>query len=303
MRSVLLSAIATMALVGCVGELDTMPPGNNTGTDAGTGGTTTSEAKRLYDTTVHPIMAAKCASCHSASGPVGNISGFVSPTVSNAHATAISFTSLVGSFTPNTAPVLLKVQAGHQGTSYSAADTAAITAWLNQEVLEQNGGGGTGGGGTPTGESPQQTTARLLGQWSGCMTKANFDAANMATAWGTMQATNGQTCENCHAGGDGGFIATRDSTLMFDVISSNKYYMLQYFSVKLDLTNPANSKVEMNTRSFQGVSQGQDPHREHPRFNATTNNGMTALTTFYNATMAAVQAAGSAGCGPSKLTN
>jgi len=136
------------------------------------------------------------------------------------------------------------------------------------------------------------------------MTKTNFDTANMANAWGNMTANNNQRCSNCHAGGDGGFIASPTSQLFFDVVSSNKYYMLQYFSVKLDLTDLTKSTVEINTKSFLGVSTGQDPHREHPRFNATTNNGMTALKTFYDTTMAAVTAAGPTGmCGPSKLTN
>jgi hypothetical protein len=61
--------------------------------------------------------------------------------------------------------------------------------------------------------------------------------------------------------------------------------------------------MEINTTSFKGVSGGQDPHREHPRFNSTTNSGMTALQTFYDTTAAAVLAAGATGCGPSKLTN
>jgi hypothetical protein len=132
------------------------------------------------------------------------------------------------------------------------------------------------------------------------MTKTNFDAANMADAWGNMRAQNNQRCSNCHAAGDGGFIATVDSQLFFDVVSSNKYYLLQYFSVKLDLTDLSKSTVEMNTKSFLGVSQGQDPHREHPRFDATNNNGMEALQEFYNLTMQSVTAGN---CGPSKLTN
>jgi hypothetical protein len=122
----------------------------------------------------------------------------------------------------------------------------------------------------------------------------------MAQAWGNMTAQDNQRCSGCHASGGFGFIATPDSQMMFDVISQNKYYMLQYFSVKLDLVNSANSKIEINTNSFLGVSQGKDPHREHPKFNATTNNGMTALQAFYTSTAAAVAAGG---CGPSKLTN
>lgn len=311
----LLAAIASMGLIGCVGELDTTGTGGGGGTGGGTGdgtgggggGSTTSEAKRMYDEDVFPIMTAKCVACHAAAGPVGNLSGFVAPSVSTAHATIIGFTSVVGSYAPTAAPVLLKVEPGHQGVTYTQTETDLITGWLNQEVIEQNGGGGGGtGSGTGSGtqsETPAQATQRVMAAWSACMTKTNFDDANMANAWGNLTANNNQRCSNCHASGDGGFLATVDSTLFFDVISSNKYYMLQYFIVKLDLANLDNSKIEINTQSFLGVSNGQDPHREHPRFNATTNNGMTALKEFYDTTMAAQLAAGDAGCGPSKLTN
>jgi hypothetical protein len=250
---------------------------------------------------VYPVMQAKCASCHALAGPVGNLSGFVSPTKDGSHATILGFTSLVGSFAPTAAPVLLKVTGGHQGIVYSSDEINKITAWLNQEVIEQNGGGTGAGSGSGSGsETPAAATQRVMAAWSACMTKTNFDAANMANAWGNLTANNNQRCSNCHAGGDGGYIATVDSQMFFDTVSSNKYYMLQYIKVKLDLTNLANSSMEINEQSFLGVSNGQDPHREHPRFNAADNNGMTALQAFYDSTKAAVLAGG---CGPSKLTN
>ncbi len=311
MRTILLAAIASIGLVGCVGELDTTGTGaggggGGGGTGSGTGsgsGTTQSIARGLYEENVHPIMALKCGGCHSLAGPIGNLSGFVSADKSTSHATVLGFTSVVGSFAPTTAPILLKVTGGHQGTNYTSDETNKITEWLNQEVLEQNGGGGSGSGsgsGTTTGETPAAASQRVLAEWSACMTKTNFDAANMASAWGNLTANNNQRCSNCHASGDGGFLASPDSTLMFEVVSSNKYYMLQYFHVKLDLANLANSKIEINTASFTGVSNGQAPHLEHPRFNATTNNGMTALQAFYTSTAAAVA---TGGCGPTKLTN
>ena len=308
MRSILLAAIASIGLVACVGELDTTGgggggTGGGTGGGSGSGSGTTSLARTMYENNVHSIMTAKCIGCHRLGAAVGNLSGFVDDNKATSHATIIGFTSVVGSFAPTTAPVLLKISAGHQGTSYSQTESAAITEWLNQEVIEQNGGGGGSGSGSGTtqSETPAQASQRVLANWSACMTKANFDTANMAQSWGTqMTANNNQRCSNCHASGDGGFIATPDSTLMFDVMSTNKYYMLQYFRVKLDLANLQNSKIEINMDSFMGVSQGQDPHREHPRFNATTNVGMEALQTFYTSTAAAV-AAGN--CGPSKLLN
>jgi hypothetical protein len=75
--------------------------------------------------------------------------------------------------------------------------------------------------------------------------------------------------------------------------------MLQYFTV--DLTQgTANAKVIVNTTSFAGVANGHPPDNEHPRFNPTNNQGMTALNQFYTLTTQRM-AAGT--CDPSRLTN
>ena len=94
-------------------------------------------------------------------------------------------------------------------------------------------------------------------------------------------------------------LSQRGGEAVFDTVDTNKYYMLQYFTVDLS-AGVAMAKVIINQTSFMGVSQGQDPHREHPRFDALNNQGMTALQTFYDSTMASVTAGG---CGPSRLTN
>jgi hypothetical protein len=131
------------------------------------------------------------------------------------------------------------------------------------------------------------------------MTLANFQQAKM-TNWGTMRANN-SACETCHALGEYGQIASNTDNPFFTTISTNKYYMAQYFSVDLS-GGVANAKMIINTRSFTGVGQGLAPHLEHPRFTLTNSTGLTALTTFYNLTMAAKTATPS-GCGPPTLTN
>ena len=82
-------------------------------------------------------------------------------------------------------------------------------------------------------------------------------------------------------------------------ISTNKYYMAQYFSVDMS-GGTATGKIIINTRSFTGVGTGVVPHVEHPRFKLDGSAGMTALQKFYDATIA-VKTAG--GCGPSTLAN
>jgi len=318
MRSVLLATvIASMGLVGCVGQLDdmggtTQPPGP-VGGGTNPNPTPNSMAKKMFDDNVYPIISSKTAvsgcamaGCHM----VGNNPGstqFLAATAADGYATATSYQALVGNFTPASAGILTQVAAGHNGRSFTAAEQQSITDWLAQEVTERAGGGTTGSGGGTT-ESPGAATARLMNEWSACMNITDFNSANMATAWGQMQTNNGSRCESCHATGGYGMIVTQVAESsptggppgLFTTIATNKYYMIQYFSV--DLTQPGAGgkmgKIIVNTTSFDGVSKAQPPHTEHPTFNATNNQGMTALNSWYDLTMAKVMAGG---CGTTKL--
>ncbi len=314
MRAVLLAAVATIGLVGCVGGIDqgTMnePPGSvGSGTNPDPTGSA-SQAKQMFEQTVYPIIKVDqaqsksgCAgtACHSTQGATPVM--FVAADLADAYATATSYQSVVGNFTTSTAGIMTQVANGHQSRSYTDAEKTAITNWLAQEVLERTGQGSGSGSGSGATETPGQATARVLNQWTACMTEANWTTANMTSAWGTMQANNGSKCEDCHATGAQGMIATEIQDTgtsgpgMWSVVSTNEYYLVQFFTVDLS-QGTANAKVIINNVSFNGVATATPPHTEHPTFNPTNNQGMTALTKFYNLTVTAV-AAGN--CGPTKL--
>jgi hypothetical protein len=133
------------------------------------------------------------------------------------------------------------------------------------------------------------------------MDLVNFQTSNMK-AWGNVNAGGGGNCKTCHYNGEYGNIAENQDTPFFDTISSDKYYMAQYFSVDLS-GGVATAKVIVNTRSFEGVGKGLAPHQSHPRFDPANNNGMTALLQFYDLTAAAKAAAPAGVCGPPKLLN
>src|SRR4051794_34392093 len=114
MRSLLLAAV-TLGMVGCVGELD-MPPGGGGGTegcgdsidnnnngqiDEGctpTGNDDAAIAKQMFNTSVYPILKTTCVGCHNATGPVGNVTGFVNTDSAQAYDTATGYVALVGNF-------------------------------------------------------------------------------------------------------------------------------------------------------------------------------------------------------------
>lgn len=297
MRSFLLASM--IGLVGCTGQLETSPVGPGTNPNP-TG--TNSIAKKMFEETVFPIIrnpgqASDCSECHDSTGPSGNITGFVAPTVEDSYATVTSYQAVVGNFTPATATLLTKIAASHEGRSYTDDQLKQINAWLSQEVAERSGGGPV----LPP-ETAKSATSRVINEFSACMNVDDYKAANMSAAWRNLTA-DGSACTTCHATGAYSMIVTGlietspngGPPGMFTTISTNKYYMIQYFTV--DLTG-GEAKVIVNQTSFDGVSKGLPPHASHPRFNATNNPGMTALKKFYDLTMEKVKAGN---CGPTKL--
>lgn len=141
----------------------------------------------------------------------------------------------------------------------------------------------------PTPDAPPPLTAKqVMEQWSGCMTLADFQTANMTEAWSELAASNNQLCRNCHGDGGFSFITSPDENLFFTTISEHSFYLVKFFSVQ-------GPDVVINTGSFQNAATTL---ASHPRFNASENAGMIALKTFYDATLAR-KTAGT--CDPSRL--
>lgn len=298
----LLALIASVSLVGCVGDVSDMQTPDDTQDTTNPAGGNTDVAKMKFDQNVFPILTAKCSggACHSQAGAGGSVTKFVATNATDGWSVATGYTALVGNFTASAAPVLTMIKPGtHKGVTYVAAEEAKIVEWLDAEVAARNG--------QPTGptmpgqETLSQATERVLSAFAGCMQLTDFQAAGMAQGWGGMQAQNNQECDNCHNSGGEGFIASRQAQFFYDVVSTKKYYFLQYMTV--DLTGGATAaKVVMNRASIIGVSSGLDPHREHPRFDGSVNSpGWVALTKFYNATMTRVNTPGL--CMPKPLLN
>jgi hypothetical protein len=297
--------IASAGLAACVGDMSNPPPpdpkngddGNDNGDNPS--GADLTAAKKLFDDNVYSIVNGKCSggACHSETAQGATLTRFVATDKARGWEIAVNYTALVSNFTPTTAPILTMLKAGHKGMTYTPDESTKITEWLTKELELRNGQPNQPQ--QPGGETLSQAAERVMSAFAGCMTQANFNAANMANAWGNLNTQNNQQCENCHANGGEGFIASRDATSFFTVVSTKKMFFLQYFTV--DLTQgAAAAKVKINPVSFAGVANGQDPHREHPRFNATNNQGMTALTNFFNTTSAAVTAGT---CQPKPLQN
>lgn len=278
---IFLAAIATFG-IGCVGGLEgTQGPTPDPDPDPDP----TSTARELFDDTVSSTMTGKCGGCHTAGTPAGNVTGFVDPVPTKAYDTIVGYTALVGNFAASAAPVLTKVANSHQGISYTSGEVANITAWLDKEV-EERGPVNPDPDPMPTNETPSQVTRRLYKEWSGCFTRADFDAADMAQQVGGWNAQNNTECDNCHATAGEGFLASRDGTFFFDNLVKHTALISQYYIVDLSGGVPA-AQMVINRQSFNAVSTRKAPHTEHPTFNANDGEpAITAITSFFLATKA-----------------
>lgn len=323
MREVLLAAITSLSLVGCVGDLST---GGTTGgnddddgdtTDPGQNPNPNGVAKKQFEETVYPIISqdwltsmSGCAGagCHEL-GNTPTATQFVAPTVDEGWITITGFTAVVGSFTPTTAGILTKLDLPHNARVYTDAEKQAIIDWLAVEADERANPTGGGGGDPmePAAESPAQATSRLMNAWSSCLTLADFQAANMGTEWNQMTA-GGQACNACHTTGLYGFIVSpiiegESPPGFYTTLATKKEYMGMWFTPDLTVTGAdgKRGKMVINEQAFIGVSQGKAPHATHPTFNALNNDGMDALREWYELTMQKIEASATGNCGETQL--
>ncbi len=277
---------AFLLLTGCVGDVDdiTTPP---PGTDGGT--TVAKKGKENFIANVHPIvMRCSGAGCHSQPSVTG-MYGFAITDAGASYEEVIKLPTLIGTYTEASAAIFTKIAANHQGITYSVADKTKINTWFTQELADRN----TGGGGTPP--PPLVDATAKLREWSGCMKIADFNTAQMAQKWGALAASNAQRCANCHGGGGFAFMSGNgNATIFFDAITTQKDFLLKYFTVD------AMGAVVVNQAAFTnaGVALPTSGTSNHPAFNPTTNAGMDALMLFYTAAKAHETAAT---CDPPRL--
>jgi hypothetical protein len=298
MRQLLLAATFLLGTVGCVGGIGGV--GDDGGDDGGGDDAPPAGlAKQMYEEDVYPIMTAQCgAGCHL----VGSATStpFISTTVDQAYLTVTGYNSVVGNYTQAAAGIWTKVVPGpHNARTYTADQQAAITAWLAQEVTERQNGNSPPT--TPGGESPGQVSERLVTQWMSCLRETDFLELRFGEAWSNQGSGEGN-CEVCHETGYKGMIANDDNATMYQVLSTQREYMLFFFLPNvIDLSM---ARMEASENHFIQLGLRQPPHQEHPQFDANqANNGLgtaplEVLRQLTLRTQGYVAAAGTANCAP-----
>ena len=107
-----------------------------------------------------------------------------------------------------------------------------------------------------------------FGAFIACIERADFDAANMATAWASIAAQN-QTCATCHTDVE----YSGDADAFFDALAQRTYVQLKFFAFE-------DGAVVVNERTIPAVGKSG----AHPRFNASA--GIAATRDLYERTRA-----------------
>jgi hypothetical protein len=299
LRNTLL-ALGSLALVACDGGLYTGPGGNppvDPPADSPDAGPIDpgADPSELFNERVAPVLQAQCsaAGCHGGTGT--SPLKFLPAEMTGYYDVVVSYDDrVVGYFDKTSAPLIKMVSPGpHYTASYTPAQLADIEAWLDAELEARNTGTDPPPGGTPP-LTPGEASKQLIAEWSGCMDLTTWNANNVAEEWANLGSGEGP-CIRCHVNGQASFIATDDSERMYEVLTTNKYYLLSYFAP--NVTDVANAKMEINYQAFERVANGEYPHTEHPGFNLDSD-AMVALELFYDATMAR-KAAGT--CDPPRI--
>lgn len=271
--------VTVLALAaGCVGGIENTDPKPTTPDAAPP--VQGSMARTMYTTNVHPVMK-RCdgGACHSVTNAAGGgASRFADANADTSYDAVVRAPLMVGSFN-NMAGVLTKIAAGHNAITYSAGELSSIQAWLSEEAKERMG----------SNNPPPVDPIQVLKKWSGCMTLANFNTAQMAQKWGNL-AADGQKCSNCHGQGAFAFITSTNAQTMFDLMTKHKDYLLKFFTVD------GTGKVIVNLASLTNAGTTLEGH---PRFDATNNAGTLALQQYYTATAALME--GTTPCDPPRL--
>jgi hypothetical protein len=271
-----------MLLTACMGAVGPSPTPGGDDDDP-----IDASARELYVSNVHSIMA-RCGgnSCHAIDATATAAISKYYTTDAGTTYTAIRTPPMVGDFS-SIAPILTKIDSGHQAIAYSATERSRILDWLAAELQEQRDNPNL---------PPPVDPAELLRTFSGCMTQDNFVAAQMPQLFGNASAANGQACKNCHLGGAFGFVTDPNANLYFSTLSSSLSQLVKYFGV-------TNGQVTINPGAMNNAGSGIPAHPPFITEQLGPNGsgtGYAALQQFYDLTMQA-QLAGN--CGPPKAIN
>jgi hypothetical protein len=279
-----LAAIAlVLSSAACVGSLDTMTGGDDTGDD--TIDPPQSVARMMFESDVSPLLTSACSSCHT--GAIDTINdtsyNYMGATGATGYYAAVTLdTSITGGFDPGLSNLLNKgLHDNGNARAWTQTEADAITEWLLTEADER---GIELDPEPPVGTTPT-TSREALAQWSGCMS-INDWTTSLVFQWANKGSDRGQ-CMSCHNQGAGGFFASDDENNMFEMNRYEVYLTTFFTAAPVSVTDPSQGyRVLVNEQKLRQKANAVG----HPSYNPDGGQQMQYLNDFYNRTLARITA-------------
>ena len=237
-------------------------------------------AQEFFETNVSPLLVAKCQACHS---------GIAAPTApkflgEGPHTgfyRSITRSTVVGTYSSS---AKIASYGAHEGITWrDTSQLAQVAQWLDLEAGERVGSAENNPIDTPG-------ALQLLAEWSGCMTKANWDAANMGS-WANKEA-EGEQCASCHQDGLARFYTNSANDTMF-TMNHYEAFVIGFFTVDVD-PKTARDAIVIDRKKLGRKGNGEGLHPTY----SIDDEYFDRLQQFYDLTMATK---GANECGPAQF--
>jgi hypothetical protein len=291
MRNQLLVTVAMAMLGACVGGIDSTMPGDD---DMQQPPPSSGMARQMFDSTVAPLLTAKCATCHVAP-ETSATNMFLGPDgVSSYYTTLSNDRAVNGAFNPAAAMILLK--GGHEGPAWSSSETATITAWLQQELKERGGPPVDPNPGTNPGATPRGAEMAFVGCMKAPASLTDYVATGTQAYQIALLTTQQGRCYSCHSpGGAGGQWLGISNNKAAQDLMYGKWQQEVFFTGVFQAQLQPDNTYKIAAAETKICNKGKEKMNSlgtHPPFDCAQNNstGLNNLKAFAAKVQARVEA-------------
>lgn len=285
MRNQLLVSVAMAMLGACVGGIEPTTGGDDVQSGM---------ARQMFDSSVAPLLTAKCATCHV--GPeISATNMFLGPNgASSYYSTLTNDRAVNGNFSPAAAMILLK--GAHEGPVWTSSEAATITAWLQQELKERGGAPVDPGPGTSSNTTPRGAEMAFVGCMKAPASITDYAATGTQAYQIALLNTQQGRCYSCHSpGGAGGqWLGISNDKTAQDLMYA-KWQQEVFFTGVFQAQIQPDNTYKIAAAETKICNKGKEKTNSlgtHPTFDCAQNNsaGLTNLKAFAAAVQGRVDA-------------
>ncbi|HMG54594.1 MAG TPA: hypothetical protein VK601_13950, partial [Kofleriaceae bacterium] len=229
--------------------------------------------RELFDTTVSPLLAAKCQACHV--GPETSATNmFLGPDgVASFYTTLVNDRAVNGGYNPAAATILLKGL--HEGPAWTSDESAKISTWLQAELTAHGGTVDPGPGVNPL-ASARGAEMAFVGCMAAPTSLTDYTTTNAALV--ALLNTERGRCNSCHSpGGAGGqWLGTQNQNKDMYLKWQQEVFFTGVFQAQLQPDNTYKIGTAENKICLKGKEK-TNSLGTHPTFDCKQNNGTALL--------------------------